>query len=196
MSVLVYCEVSGGALKKASLEALSEGKKLAGALSGGLSAVVVGSGLDAHIDAIKNYGADKIFVLDGADHANYIPEAHLSAIADAAGQAGATVCLIPATIRGRELAPRVAVKLDTALVGSLISSTTSPDERFARISIRKVDLNPISISSPSYWQLRRSLAEMEKSISCAEILSWFPVRASFTRLLAWLENTETRFRVL
>jgi electron transfer flavoprotein alpha subunit len=116
MSVLVYCEVSGGSLKKASLEALTEGKKLAGALGGSVNAVVVGNGLDAHIDAIKNHGAEKIFAVDAADHDNYIPEAHLTATVDAAGQAGATVCLVPATTRGRELAPRVAVKLDAGLI--------------------------------------------------------------------------------
>ncbi len=116
MSVLVYCEVSGGSLKKASLEALTEGKKLAGALGGSMNAVVVGSGLDAHLDAIKNHGADKIFTVDAADHDNYIPEAHLTAVVDAASQASATVCLIPATVRGHELAPRVAVKLDAGLI--------------------------------------------------------------------------------
>ncbi len=123
MSVLVYCEVSGGSLKKASLEALSEGKKLAGAMGGSLNAVVVGSGLDAHIDAIKNHGAETIYVADSADHANYVPEAHLTAVADAAAQASATVCLIPATTRGRELAPRVAVKLDAGLIEDVTGLT-------------------------------------------------------------------------
>ncbi|GBE31024.1 electron transfer flavoprotein subunit alpha [bacterium BMS3Bbin04] len=116
MSVLVYCEVSGGSLKKASLEALSEGKKLAGTLGGAMNAVVIGNGLDAHFEAIKNHGAEKIFAVDAADHDNYIPEAHLIAVTEAAGQAGATVCLIPATTRGRELAPRVAAKLDAGLI--------------------------------------------------------------------------------
>ena len=62
-----------------------------------------------------------------------------------------------------------------ALVGSASSIITSCDPMLDRISTRKTDLKPISISSPSYWHLILSYADIEKSISCAETKTWLPL---------------------
>ena len=56
-------------------------------------------------------------------------------------------------------------KIRPALEASDNSRTISVALMFPKISIRKEDLNPILIGSPSNWQLMVSSAEMEKSIS-------------------------------
>ena len=55
--------------------------------------------------------------------------------------------------------------LSAALEGSESSREISLYERLESISIRNVDLKPISIGSPSYWQVSLSWAEIEKSRS-------------------------------
>ncbi|MBS1262283.1 MAG: Caffeyl-CoA reductase-Etf complex subunit CarE [Calditrichaeota bacterium] len=116
MSVLVYMEVIGGELKKASLEALGIGRELAGELGGSAHAVAVADDPGGVLDTVKAHGADTIYTVEGSDHANYIPEAHLAAVVEAADRSGAQAVLIPATARGRDLAPRVAAKLNVAFI--------------------------------------------------------------------------------
>ena len=115
MSVLVYIEVRDGVAKKASLEALSEAKRF-GAAFGGVSAVVVGKGLDGAVDAAKKYGADKVFVADGDQLVTYVPEGFLTAVVEAANQAAAKVVIAAATSQGRDLAPRIAAKMGVMLM--------------------------------------------------------------------------------
>ena len=61
-----------------------------------------------------------------------------------------------------------------ARLGVDISSETSSQLKFFNISIKKRALKPISISSPSYWQLKRSCASFAKSISSDDIFSSLP----------------------
>ena len=61
-----------------------------------------------------------------------------------------------------------------------------------KMSIKNDDLKPILIGLPSYWHINVSSAEVEKSMSCAEMLIWFSFRLSLMRLLACDEKTDTR----
>ncbi len=125
MSVLVYIEVRDGAAKKASLEALSEGKRLAAALGGSVSAVIAGKGVDGAVEAAKNCGADQVFVADSDALASYVPEGSLAAVVDAAKQADAKVVIAAATSQGRDLAPRVAAKMGVMLMPDVTAVSES-----------------------------------------------------------------------
>lgn len=111
MNVLVYIEARDGDVKKASLEALSEGKRLAGELGGSMMAVTAGADVSAAVDAAGKHGAEKVFAAEGGDFDPYVPEGHMAAVVDAAEKADAQVVLFGATSRGRDLSPRVAAKL-------------------------------------------------------------------------------------
>ena len=65
--ILVVCEHENGAPKKTAYELLSKARELAGALGGGISAVVVGSGEAANLG---EYGATTVYTADGADFAS------------------------------------------------------------------------------------------------------------------------------
>jgi len=112
MNILVYIEERGGVVKKASLESLSKAKELGGSVA----AVVIGSGVDGTIDKIKAYGAEKVFVFDNADLANYVAEGYLAGVQEAANQFGAEAIFMAATSRGRDLSPRVAAKMGIMLI--------------------------------------------------------------------------------
>ncbi len=116
MNVLVYVEYRDGEVKKASLEALSEAKRIAGSTGGAVGAVLVGNSLGSAVDTVKANCADKIFVTESADLENFVAEGYMATMVEAAGQFDAQVVLLASTIRGRDLAPRVAAKLGTTII--------------------------------------------------------------------------------
>lgn len=64
-------------------------------------------------DPTKFAGADKVIVLKGA---SAWPESYAEAIADLAAKEGASVCLIGGTLRGKDVAAKIAAKLKAGLV--------------------------------------------------------------------------------
>ncbi|MCZ7583291.1 MAG: electron transfer flavoprotein subunit alpha/FixB family protein [Deltaproteobacteria bacterium] len=111
-NVLIVCEVKNAEPKKSTLELLSKGKEIAGALGGSLSAVAIGSGLGGFADKVAPYGAAKVYVADGA--AEYSTEGFTKIIADAVAKDGAGVVLFSAGSQGKDLAPRLAARLEAA----------------------------------------------------------------------------------
>ncbi|MBV9497553.1 MAG: electron transfer flavoprotein subunit alpha/FixB family protein [Acidobacteria bacterium] len=111
--VLVFCEVKEGKLKKVSREALSIGRKLAEQSGGDL--VAFSNDASVAEDAGK-YGAKKLYVakLDA-----YGTETFTAALAQAAKDSGAAVLLLGGTSNGRDLAPRVAARLDVGVASDV-----------------------------------------------------------------------------
>ena len=62
--VIAITEQRDGRFRKVSYEVVSEGRRMADGLSTQLTAVVIGSGVDALVEEIKKYGPDRILVLD------------------------------------------------------------------------------------------------------------------------------------
>jgi electron transfer flavoprotein alpha subunit len=111
--VLVFCEVQDGKLKKASREALSIGRKLAEAAGGDLTAFA--SDKSAADDAGR-YGAKKLFV---ADAGGYNTETYTAAMQAAITQASPSIVLFGGTSNGRDLAPRLAARLDAGVASDV-----------------------------------------------------------------------------
>ncbi len=127
MSVLVFVETRDGQVKKAGLESLSEGKRLATKRSTSCAALVVGSGLDGAIEEIKKCGPDKIYYVNNADLDNFQPEGYTAAVVKAAEEFNAQVILMASTSLGRDLAPRVAAKKTIMLLPDVTEIKFSQD---------------------------------------------------------------------
>jgi electron transfer flavoprotein alpha subunit len=117
--VLVFAEQRDGALKKGSLEALSEGRRLANALGTTLAAVIVGAGVEGLAAEAAHYGADAVYVADNPALAKYSTDGYAKAFAEAITAAQPTVILASASAMGRDLAPRVAARLDIGLASDV-----------------------------------------------------------------------------
>ena len=89
----------------ASLEVVSEARRLAGAPGRTVTAVVVGAGVAALADEIGRYGADRVILFDDPAFAPYATEAYARALAQAIGEAKPTVVLVAYTATGKDLAP-------------------------------------------------------------------------------------------
>ncbi|MDR0818660.1 MAG: electron transfer flavoprotein subunit alpha/FixB family protein [Oscillospiraceae bacterium] len=111
----VFFEVVGGSPKIVSMELLGKGKELANAVGEELVAVVIGNGVDAAVKIAVSYGADKVIVVDGADYANYSTDAYTYALEQLVGKYKPSAILLGATGIGRDLAPRIAARLNTGL---------------------------------------------------------------------------------
>jgi len=108
--ILVFCETKDGKIRKPSLEALSEARKLADAAGKGLGALFVGADSKGSEEAAQ-YGADVIVKIEAPSLAAYSSDGYAQAIADAVKAKGATALLAAATSCGRDVAPRAAARL-------------------------------------------------------------------------------------
>ena len=113
--VLVFVECRGGQIKRPSLEALSEGRRVADALAAGLSALLAGFGVEALVPKLLPHGPDRVLVADDALLSYYQPEVYASVLADAAERTDAGTVFLSATALGKDLGPRAAAKLNAGL---------------------------------------------------------------------------------
>ncbi len=123
--VFVYVEQREGAIKKASLEALAAARALAGDAE--VAAGIVGSGVGALASTLGQHGADKVWVADDARLELYSPTGAAKLIAAAVQAAGADICLCAATAQGKDLAARVAAKLDAGLASDVTALSLEGD---------------------------------------------------------------------
>lgn len=106
--VLVFVESKGDEPRKASLELLCEGAKLAGSGRFSVEAVCVGALSDALKEKFLSYTNKLVHFTDPA-LSTYNPEGYAQALAGYAKESGASIIMAAATGIGRDFLPRVAV---------------------------------------------------------------------------------------
>ncbi|MCU0584682.1 MAG: electron transfer flavoprotein subunit alpha/FixB family protein [Desulfobacterales bacterium] len=113
--VLAITEQREGKFRKVAYEVVSEGRRIADGLSGPLTVVVMGAALGALAEEIKAFGADTILVLDDPALADYRTDAYTNALAACLPAADPAVVLLGATAQGKDLAARLAARLNAGL---------------------------------------------------------------------------------
>jgi electron transfer flavoprotein alpha subunit len=113
--VWVYMERHGDKTRSVGHELLGQGRMLADTLGQELAAVLLGENLDALAKEAIASGADKVYLVEGAEYAHYSTDAYTIACVDLINTYRPAVVLIGATTDGRDLAPRVAGRLGTGL---------------------------------------------------------------------------------
>ena len=113
--VFVITEQRDGAFRKVSFEAVSEGRRIADGLGAGLTAVVLGSGVEGMAAELEKYGPDKILVADDPALADYTTSAYTNIIADLVKSADPAVIILGASAQGKDLSARLAARLDAGL---------------------------------------------------------------------------------
>jgi electron transfer flavoprotein alpha subunit len=115
MKVLVFAEQREGILKKSALEVASAGKNLATQLNAELEIVLLGNKIESLAQQLIGFGASKIFIGEDERLHHYSTTAYAKAIADVSKERNADVVLLSASQMGKDVSPRVAVKLDAGL---------------------------------------------------------------------------------
>jgi len=112
--VLVIAEFVNGALAPIAKEMLGAARKLAGGLNEEVGAVLIGSGVAGAAAEAASFGADKVYVVDDALLKDYRTDAYVAVAEKVVKQVNPRVILAGQTTIGRDLAPRLAFRLNVA----------------------------------------------------------------------------------
>ncbi|MBX9687869.1 MAG: electron transfer flavoprotein subunit alpha/FixB family protein [Candidatus Obscuribacterales bacterium] len=113
--ILVFVEQRNGAIRKASMEALSEARRQVGGKEP-VVALIVGENVKALSAVANKCKPDKILVVDNAQFAQYSTEGYAAALSTAIKMLDPRYVFAANTSMSKDLLPRVAARLDAACV--------------------------------------------------------------------------------
>ncbi|WP_349669595.1 electron transfer flavoprotein subunit alpha/FixB family protein [Lacrimispora sp.] len=113
--VWVFVECFKDQPKSVGLELLGQGRKLAEGLKQDLCAVVIGNDTKEAVKTAGEYGADKIYVVEGAEYKDYSADAYGNVFLKLCEKYQPNTILVGATVNGRDLGSKIAVSLRTGL---------------------------------------------------------------------------------
>jgi electron transfer flavoprotein alpha subunit len=108
--ILVLVDHVDGSVRKTTNELLTIARRL-----GEPSAVFIGSG-DSPADALKKYGAEKVYAVDDAEIKGYLVAPKAEVLQQLAEKTSAGAILISSSYEGKEIAGRLAIKLGSGLI--------------------------------------------------------------------------------
>ncbi len=113
--VLAVSELSEEGFRKVTYESLSQGRRLAEARGVDLAAVVIGNGTDPDAGELKKYGADKIYTVSPEGFHSVLTDRHTDILASIVEKNRPSTIILGATVLGKELAARMAARLNAPL---------------------------------------------------------------------------------
>lgn len=113
--IWVVVEHRDGQLRKASLETLSEARRLADRLGETVSAVMMGRQQSALASIAAHYGADRVLLVDDERFVSASAEAGATALSGLIQERRPSIVLFVASPLGREIAARVAARVGGGL---------------------------------------------------------------------------------
>lgn len=112
--IFVLAEHRQGELQDVTFELLSGGSQLASKVDGQVTAILLGSGVDAFVDQLKSR-AHRIIVVDDAKLKDFNADAYQEVLSPLIKDRQPFITLIPQSGFGADLAPSLAVALDYPL---------------------------------------------------------------------------------
>ena len=116
-NVWVYAEQRKGKLMNVALELIGEGHRLSREIADDakVCALIVGNNVDHLAKKCFEYGADSVYMIQDPLLENYTTDGYTKVIVDAVNVYKPEIVIYGATHIGRDLAPRVAARLNTGL---------------------------------------------------------------------------------
>ncbi|MCE2503865.1 MAG: electron transfer flavoprotein subunit alpha/FixB family protein [Chlorobi bacterium] len=149
MRILAFAEQRDRILKKNAFEAVTAARQLASTTGGSVIAVIVGSGIASQADQIGEYGVSDVVLVEDNRLGQHDSGATAKAIAAVAEQEGVDVVVISHTSHGKDLAPRVAVKLGAGYVPDAVGfGGNGADMTFARPVYAGKGVAEVSVKTP------------------------------------------------
>lgn len=111
--IWVFIEQRDGRPARVSLELLCKGRTLADKLDGDVTAILIGEEVTTRAEELITYGADEVIIADSPVAKDYRTEVYTRIITEQVSEKRPEILLIGATRIGRDLAPRVAARLNT-----------------------------------------------------------------------------------
>jgi electron transfer flavoprotein alpha subunit len=128
--ILVVAEQHKGTLHRASWEAVAAAQDLAGDQP--IEAIVLGAGHGDSVAELSHAAVAAVHAVDSALLEPYTPDAYTTALEKAIAELKPAYVVLPHTYRTRDFAPKLAARLDRALITDCIGITQGEKRTFLR----------------------------------------------------------------
>ena len=152
--ILIYGDIDDGAF-----ELLSWGKKVKGSLNAKLAAVVLGKGAKGKAADYFAYGADKVYWNENAALNDFNADVYADALFQIANGHNHDVIVIGSTRRGKELAGRLAQKLQAGCITDASGIELKDNE----LVVNRYTLGGNTVSSEVLKTARKVISVMPKT---------------------------------
>jgi electron transfer flavoprotein alpha subunit len=126
--ILILLESKEGLPDKKTLEIIQGGRQLAKDLGAALTGVIVGDETAAIAEAAASYGLGKVYRLEHPLLKDFQPDAWVSALEWLCKEIQPKVLLISHSFIGKEVAPRLAYRLNTELTSDCLALKADPQD--------------------------------------------------------------------
>jgi electron transfer flavoprotein alpha subunit len=116
--VLVLAEAKNGKLRNVSFEVLTVAERIAN--DGEIAAVVFGSDAEKYREDLAKYGAQKVYIVENEELNQYTPDGYKQALVNVIDEVQPEVVLTGHTSIGKDIFPRVAARLNAAVISDCI----------------------------------------------------------------------------
>ncbi len=145
-NAIVYIETRDGALKKASLSAVSAAKDYVSKAGGDVILAVLGNNVDSVAEEVAKLGVAKVLKAQGADLENYVAESYTQVLKQIAEANDASAIFGTATAQGKDLLPRLAAALGAGMASDILEIID--DKTFKRPMYAGNVIAEVEISTP------------------------------------------------
>lgn len=120
VDILIYAEQEAGEPKRTALETASKAEQLAGESGGRVLAVTLGPGASNAAETLGRYGVQDVYANDSEVFEQYLAEPHVELIAKVVEETRPDALLFPDSLDGRDIASRLAARLDSGIVSAVV----------------------------------------------------------------------------
>ena len=130
--IWVLIETERGEIKKISLEVLSQARELADIAGHSVAAFMVDQELEDLSDSLIRHGADRVYLVGGETISPYDTDTHVNMMHTMIEEYNPAMLFLGATSLGREMAPRLAARLNGGLISDCVDIKLEKDELVGR----------------------------------------------------------------
>ncbi len=128
--VWVFAEQRAGVITPVVFELLGKGRDLAAGIGGvSLCAILLGENLEDMTRQLFEAGADIVYTAESSLLANYTSDGYTKVISEAINEFKPEIVLYGATHIGRDLAPRIAARVNTGLTADCTKLEIDPETK-------------------------------------------------------------------
>ncbi|MFN2516710.1 MAG: electron transfer flavoprotein subunit alpha/FixB family protein [Pyrinomonadaceae bacterium] len=144
--ILVFIEHRNGVLNKTSLEAIAAAQSLGSSLQQTVTAVILGSDVNALAQEVSPYDLGKVITATNSRLADYTPDGYSDAMERVVRQLAPQLVVMPHTYLVRDYAPKLAARFGKSLISDCIRAQVSGTSiTFTRrIFLGKLDSDVVS----------------------------------------------------
>jgi len=130
--ILVIAEQRGGKLNRATWETIAAGQQLAGVTGAPIAILVPGAHAAGVASDLAAAQVKEVVTVESPAFEPYTPDGFAAALRDAIAQLAPAHVLLPHTYQTRDFAPKLAARLDRALITDVTAIKTGSETAFVR----------------------------------------------------------------